>query len=178
MMAQVGEVAKDANVAEKTSSPVYGRTNYFVLDTPFGSAAWNTVASHEIATVTGCVRMRVVAECNQTVTAAGETATLALGTEKATGGIIAAAIVAAGSDDGNSLQATDVWFDTTPAPADSNGVVAYTSGMIDKVVVGGLDVGYTVGAAALTGGCIRWHIWWEPLDATGNVAAGAGGGLN
>ena len=50
-----------------------------------------------------------------------------------------------------------------------------TSAIFDVVVIGGVDVGYTIATNAGTTGDITFHIWWTPLDATGAVTAGAGG---
>ena len=49
--------------------------------------------------------------------------------------------------------------------------------ILDKVVSGGLDVGYEITGAALTGGSLEFHCVWVPLDDNGLVEAGAGGTL-
>ena len=51
------------------------------------------------------------------------------------------------------------------------------STVCDIVLVGGVDVGYTIGTNAGATGTLKFHIWWTPLDATGAVTAGAGGTL-
>ena len=57
----------------------YNNPNYLAITADFTSATWNTVATHEILTVTGLVRLYVVAEV--TGNGAGATATIELGNE-------------------------------------------------------------------------------------------------
>ena len=49
--------------------------------------------------------------------------------------------------------------------------------ILDKIVSGGLDVGYEITGAALTGGVLVFHCVWVPQDGDGLVEAGAGGAL-
>ena len=44
-------------------------------------------------------------------------------------------------------------------------------------VSNGLDIGYEIKGEALTTGTLVFHCVWEPLNAPGAVAAGAGGAL-
>jgi hypothetical protein len=44
-------------------------------------------------------------------------------------------------------------------------------------VINGLDIGYEITGAALTGGVLVFHCVWEPLNDSGLVEAGAGGTL-
>lgn len=153
---------------DAAAEPSYTHTNYLAVTTGTfdTSGVWSTVASHEIATVTGAVKMRILAEC--TALLDGATATIELGTANNTAEIIA-------QTTGTDLDATEIWSGATP---DVECLVGAGNAILEVVVIGGTDVGYTVGTAALTAGTIIFHIWWTPLDATGAVAAGAGGSLS
>lgn len=141
--------------------------NYLSVTADFTSATWNTVAAHEIATVTGMVHLVIIPEVTGAPTSAGSAATLVLGDETTTNSIIAAT-------DAENLATGEVWFDTT----DTRTLAAKSIfEKTDVVVGGGKDIGYTVGTEALTGGSIVFHMWWWPISSTGAVAAGAGGAL-
>lgn len=145
----------------------YNSANYLAVTADFTSATWNTAAAHEIATVTGAVRMLILPQCTGTLTSAGGAATLILGDETTTNSIIA-------SSDAEALAAGEWWADTTITRT----ILTRTLLNGLEIVVGnGKDIGYTIGTEALTGGSIVFHIWWVPIDATGAVAAGAGGAL-
>lgn len=141
----------------------YNRANYFAVTADLTSATWNTVAAHEIATVTGAVRVRILPICTSDVTSGGAI-TFILGTETTTNGMIA-------STDGTTIDAGEAWLTTTPSHLHAKTAV------LDFIIAAGQDIGYTIGSNAATGGTIVFHVWWEPLDATGAVAAGAGGVL-
>jgi hypothetical protein len=141
----------------------YGAVNYLAVPVDLTSGTWNTVASHEVFTVTGAVRMRILAEVTSDCTSAGGTATIKLGVAGATAGFIAAT----GEDD---LDVGEAWVDATPTETYGN----FSSLVLDKVVLGGLDVGFEIENEAFTQGAITFHCWWEALNSTGALAAGAG----
>jgi len=147
------------------SEPSYNHANYIALSVDLTSATWNTQAAHEILTVTGAIKLRVLVECTEALTGAG--ATIELGTANNTAEIIA-------QTTGTDIDATEIWKDATP---DVETVVGANTGIREAIVVGGTDVGYTVGTAALTDGTLIFHIWWTALDATGAAVVGAGGAL-
>ena len=175
------DVATHLDIILAGTAPSYYRPNeatyygYFTVEPGAfdTTGTWSTVASHEVITVTGAVRIRMLIECTTTLTDAGNTSTLALGTEGATTTWIGSTS-AGGSGTANQLDATDVWVDTSPEELET---VGYATAVLDFIVVGGKDVGYTIGSQALTGGVLVFHVWWEPLDSTGLCAAGAGGPL-
>ena len=150
----------------KQNSDTYNNDNYLTVTADLSNATWNTVASHEIFTVTGLVRVRLVAEVTGTGDdTSGNTSTIQLGTATATNGWIAATEV-------DDLAAGEVWADATPTETDGN----YSSLVFDKVV-NAVDIGYEIAGEAATAGTIVFHLWWQPLNATGAVVAGAGGAL-
>lgn len=146
--------------------------NYFSVSADMSSATWNTVASHEIATVTGMVHMIIIPECTETLVDAADAAYIQFGYEGLTTALIAS--TGAAGVGGNAIAAGEIWIDATPAD-----VFALTSNVraLDVVVNGGLDIGYEITGAALTEGTMVFHVFWEAINATGAVVAGAGGTL-
>jgi len=159
-------IATLQTVVKGTDGLDYGASNYIGVTVPMNSATWNTAASHEILTITGMVRVKIIAECTATLTDSGNAGTIQLGVEGATSAFIA-------STDSDDIVTGDLWYDATP----TLGVDTTSSVVIDKIIAGGLDVGYEIGGEALTGGTLVFHCWWTPLNATGAVVAGAGGTL-
>jgi hypothetical protein len=144
----------------------YNNPNYLAVTIDLTSATFNTVATHELFTVTGLVRMRVVAEVTTTGDdTSGNTSTIQLGTEDATDGWIAATEV-------DDLAAGEIWADATPTETNGN----YSSLVFDKVV-NGVDVGYEIAGEAATDGVIVFHCVWEPINSTGAVVAGDGSAM-
>ena len=138
------------------------QANYRKVTADFSSATWNTVATHEILTVSGPNRVIIIPECTTALTSGGA-AELELGVEGDTDAFL-----------GNTL-ATDIdqneyWLNATPAAVFSK------SAVVDQIV-NGLDVGYEVTVAALTGGVIDFHIWTIPLAESASVVSGSGGSL-
>lgn len=159
-----GSLLERSEVLLQVSPPFYNRPNYFLVSVDYSNATWNTVASHEIVTVTGTVRLRILAQCTTSLVGAG--ATIELGTANNTAEIIAQTAAP-------NILATTIWRSAAP-DVECN---AYATAMTDTVVVGGTDVGYTIGTAALTSGAITFHVWWDALNSIGVCAAGAGGAL-
>lgn len=168
-------IAIDANVdtIEEASEPAYDHPNYIALSVDLTNATWNTAAAHEILTVTGNVRLRIMVECTETLTDGADGATLTLGDEITAAGMIASTS-AAGAGAANQLDAGEFWIDATPADVSP---VALSSAILDFVVLQGADVGYTIGGEALTDGTLIFHMWWTALDSTGAAVVGAGGAL-
>jgi len=163
----VAEIA--ASGAISTSNPSYTNANYLAVSTGTldTTGVWSTVAAHEIAVVTGCVKMLIIAECTVSVASVGDNGTIALGDETTTNSIIAASTLGSGV-----MVAGELWVDATLTRT----ILTQTQlNAVTFVVANGKDIGYTVATNALASGTIKFHIWWTPLDATGNVTAGAGG---
>lgn len=146
-------------------------SNHIAVTATMTSATWNTAASHEVFTVTGAVRMWIWILCTDTLTDAADAADIQFGVAGATDAFIGA--TAAAGKGGAAIAAGEIWCDTSPAETYGNA----SSLILDKVIVGGLDVGYEITGAALTGGVLVFHCVWVPLDNDGNVVAGAGGSL-
>ena len=138
----------------------YKKLNYLSVTADFTLSDWNTVASHEIFQVTGTVHMILVPVCLTDITSGGAI-TIILGTETTTNAMLS-------STDATAIDTGEIWLSTTP-----NHYYAKSS-VIDCVITGGKDVGYTIGTNAATGGSMIFHCWWEPISSDGNVAVGLG----
>jgi hypothetical protein len=133
------------------------------------SATWNTAASHEVFTVTGLCRLKLWIECGTSLTDAADGASIQFGYEGATNGIIASTTAATA---GSGLVTDELWYDTSPTTK----MDTYGNCVMDYVL-NGLDVGYEITGAALTGGSLNFYCVWEPLESGASVAVGAGGTL-
>lgn len=142
-------------------------SNYFTLATSFSSATWNSVASHEIATVTGLCRLRIVPECTTTLVGGANA-----GTGEISLGIADSTALGLAATTADNIDAGDIWG--TSATTHNKGISF--SNAVDIVSLAD-DVGYTVATSALTAGVLTFHIWWEPLEVSAGVVAGAGGAL-
>jgi len=155
----------------KGSAINYNAVNYLAVTADMSSATWNTEATHEVFTVTGAVRVRILIECTETLTDVADLPQIQFGYSGATTALIGA--TGAAGQGGNTIEAGEFWFDTSPA--DTYG--AFGTAIFDQVV-NGTDIGYQItNGAALTDGTLVFHCWWEPLNATGTVAAGTGAAL-
>lgn len=149
----------DQSAAANITNP-----NYISVSVDLSATTWKSVASHEVFTVTGLVRVQTWVECTENVTSGGA-ATIQYGVEGVTNTLI-------DSTDATALAANDLWYDTSPAT-----VYDTFANVVKDYVINGLDIGYEIGTAATTNGTLVFHCVWEPLNSTGNVAAGAGGAL-
>jgi hypothetical protein len=132
------------------------------VTTPMTVAAWNTIATHEVFTVTGDVHVILLPLITTSLVGAGLTATL--GVEGALTALVDTTLLA-------TLLAGTAWLAQTP-------LTNYAlSSLIDRIIVGGLDIGYQIAVAAATAGSLTFHCWWEPLTVGSTVVAGAGGPL-
>lgn len=136
---------------------------HIAVTADMANATWNTQTTHEVFDVTGRVRARILILCAVNIAGAGS---IQFGYAGVTNAFVA-------STAGTDLDVGDIWIDATPT--ETNG--AFATMVTDRVVPNGLDIGYEITVAALTGGSLVFHCWWEPLDALGNVVAGAGGVL-
>lgn len=155
----------------RTSFDNFSNPNYLAVSTGTfdTTGVWSTAASHEIATVTGMVRMLIIPECTASVSSVSDTGTIALGDETTGNSLIAASTLGAGV-----MVTGELWVDATLTRT----ILTQTQlNAITFVVANGKDIGYTIATNAASGGSMKFHIWWVPLDATGAVVAGAGGTL-
>jgi hypothetical protein len=148
-------------------NPSVGHPNYLsVTATLTAAGPWEQVATHEVFTVTGLVRMRMWIECTTTLEDAADAARIQFGHSGATNAFIASTAAATA---GATLISTGTqWCDTSPAAVDT-----YSAGVMDYVIKDN-DVGFEVTGADFTAGVLVFHCVWEPLSSTGSVVAGPG----
>lgn len=106
-----------------------------------------------LLTVTGVVELAVVAVCS--VDFAGGTATLELGTDTNSAGIIAQTTA-------TDIVENEIWHDASPDAS-----VEASSVITRKIVAE--DVIFTVGTADISAGTLKLFIFWNPISADGNV---------
>lgn len=106
-------------------------------------------------TVTGTVKLKLLAICNTNL--AGASATLEVGTALSTAGLIAQSTA-------TDIDANDIWHDTSP---DSS--VEASTVLTERIVSD--DVIQTVGTANITAGVITYVALWYPLTKGSRVTA-------
>jgi ABC-type nitrate/sulfonate/bicarbonate transport system substrate-binding protein len=133
-------------------------------------AAWNTVATHEVFTVTGMVRAQVYYLVTTQVGSAGA-AQIAFGVAGGTGAFAAAQVV-------TGLAAT-VFAMPGGTVDTATEYVAYQSGgtIAADVILSEVDLGYEVSVAALNAGVIKAVCFWTPISSDGLIVAGTGAAL-
>lgn len=151
------------SVAGREQAISVNAPNHIAVTVDLSSATWNTMATHEVFTVTGFVRMRLWVFCTESV--------LGLGGGRITiqddnmAGWFGGAVDFSGILAGNMFAA--------------NGIVNLSNsadGFVDKFNAGS-DVGYDIAVDPATDGTLIFHCVWEPLSAGATVVAGAGGPL-
>jgi len=123
-----------------------------------------SIDEHEVLTVTGLCEIEIVVHCTTNIAGGGS---VQLGVGGATDALI-------GSTNGTDLDATDLWYDTTPTTA-----YAITGDTKFSLITDGLDVGYEISAGTLTSGVLKFEMKWKPLEdgAYCLAAAGAAGAI-
>lgn len=172
-----GRITQMLGRFEGAALPAYDTSHYLAVTVDFdgttGAGHWGLSGeTDEVLTVTGAVRIRLLMECTDTCTGTdGGTIALWAGTSEDV--ILAATVINTEGADNTNLDSGEIWLDTSPTEHTAIGA----SGFFDFVVVGGLDVGLDCQVQDIADGTIVFHVWWTPLDATGNVVAGGGGTL-
>jgi len=148
----------------------WGRHRVVKVTIPFTSATWNTVATHEVFTVTGVVRAMCIFHVTSSLTSGGA-ATISFGLQTA-GTSYAAAQTYTNLTTGNMV---------SPGGTVTTGIRTYTFLLHQTnnadLVISEDDIGYAIASAALTGGTIDAYCFWAPVSEGGLVVAGAGGAL-
>ncbi len=136
--------------------------NRVAVNVDFSSATWNTVAVHEVFTVSGVVRATILPYISTALTANGS-GELLFGTSANTSAFIAATSA-------NNFIANTIWLSTTGA---SN----FTKTSVIDQVLSGVDVGYEILVEGPTAGNLNFAAWWEPVVSGSTLTAGAGGAM-
>jgi hypothetical protein len=141
---------------------VYDSPNYLQVPITFAALTTGAVGTHEILTLSGMVRLRILVECLTNLAGGGS---IQLGVAGTTNSFIA-------STTATDIDSGEIWIDATPTETNGN-----TSSLIlDKIVCGGLDVGYEVTGDTITSGALIFHIWYELLNGSAAVVVADGTG--
>jgi len=151
-------------------NPHQNRPNKIAKSVDFSNATWNTAASHEVFTVTGTIRGRLIIRCTSTLTDAADGASIQMGVAGATNALIAS--TGAAGAGGVTITSGNLWFSIAPANYGLSSSV-----VIDFIVSNGTDIGYEITGAALTGGTLEFDLYYEALNSTGAVVLGDGSAL-
>lgn len=141
--------------------------NVIAVTATLSSATWNTVASHEVANVSGLNRVRIIPYCTTNLVGGANagSGTLTFGDASSASRLITATTA-------STIDADEIWVTSST----THEKVINHSAIFD-VITDDQDIGYTIGTSALTAGVLIFVIASEPLEATATVAAGAGGTL-
>lgn len=151
--------AGNITMVSNFTNVVNNEETYLTKTVDFSTAANSSIGTHELFAVTGNVRMKLLAQCTETLVNASGAAVIALGTDASTSAFIGGTSV-------GLINSGEVWGSSSPATKQG----AYGTVVLDKVVLGGLDVGYEVAGSSVSAGIVIFHCWAMPLDATGAVA--------
>lgn len=149
------------SVAGREQALSVNAPNHIAVTVDLSSATWNTVATHEVFTVTGAVRMRMWVECTESLAGDGKIA------------VVSESAASVFPDHSvNSVDAGHLLTLTGTSTSDSDFPVF----VADKIV-NGHDIGLKNINDPATDGILIFHCVWEPLSAGATVVAGAGGPL-
>lgn len=140
----------------------YNSPRYLTASIDFTDSQWNTVATHEVFTVTGTVRVKVFVVCTETL----------IGDNHIQFGIAGASDAYIAQTTKTDIATGEIWHDASP----DNGEEDF-SDTIDDVIIVELDIGYEVITAVATDGTLVFYLWWVPISSDGAVVVGAGGTL-
>lgn len=123
----------------------------------FAAGTTGSVATHEIITVTGDVRMLILPVCTVDVTGSGA---VQFGTASDTDLYVT-------QTPGSNIDTGELWVEAG---------LSATGNPLDVIVTGGTDVGYEVTTDTLTAGTVVFYIWWKPILNGGSIATADGTG--
>lgn len=147
--------------------PALGQ-NVLRVTIDFALAAWNTIATHEVFTVTGLVKATVFYRVTGNA-AAGAGGLVSFGRE--------GALTAFAAAQGFANLTTGNIVIPGATIAAFLGANAYAVDGDADTIIEGLDLGYEITVAAFTGGTIEAVCFWTPISSGATVVAGAGGAL-
>lgn len=143
----------------------YNSKNYIPVTVDLSEEGWDEVATHELLTITGLVKLTIIPEVTvEGDDTTGNTATICLGHASDSDNFIADTQV-------DDLAAGEVWLDATPTE-----VAGDLSSIISKYV-NNVDVGYELKGEEPIAGTIIFHCWWQPINSSANVVASDGSAM-
>lgn len=126
----------------------------------YAAGTTGAASAKTIFTVTGIVRVRLVAKCTATLTSGG-TPTIEVGTAINTAGLLPQITNA------TSLAANELWHmqdGTTDSSVELESATALT-----KLV--SQNIQELIGTTTVTGGSVEYSLLWQPVSADGMVVA-------
>lgn len=157
--------------AAKQPNFVFGDQDPVIATADLSLAAWNTVATHRMFTITGAVQIAIVYKITETI-ASGGALTMDFGYLPAIGVAYSAAAILLASLVADRLivpaGATGTVFNISAFPNLNAGLI-----MLGTLAIGN-SAGYRINVAAATDGTIVARAYWMPLEAGATVVAGDG----
>jgi hypothetical protein len=129
--------------------------NKLSKEVTFVAGTTGAVATKPIVTVTGVVALSIFAVNTGASTVTGATATIEVGTEISTAGLLPTLIA-------TTWASREIWHDATT----DNSIEL--SSVIKQYIVT-QSVSYTIKVAAITDGTVTFFIAWTPISPDGNV---------
>ena len=130
----------------------------------FAGGTTNAIGDHDgtndpfdIFTVTGDVKVKVIAVCTTSLT--GDSSTLEVGTTLSTAGIIALTTC-------TDIDAGMIWHDATPDVD-----MELSSVVKEYILADGADIIGTVKTANITAGVIKFTVMWKAVSRNGDLIA-------
>lgn len=144
---------------------------YLTVSVDLASATWNTVGTHEVATVTGDIEVVTAVGCSTPSPDAADNISY---------GIAGSTSFFIGATARNSISANEFWLTTTgssAAAAVSIDGIAATSHLKRATIKNGTDIGYQIYTSAATQGKLDFYFWISKISSGADIVAGAGGSL-
>lgn len=160
-----------AELEKKTDSMEEGMLKIpdLTLEVDFSSATWNTVATHELFTVTGLVHCKLLMCCTEDLAGAGN---LQIGHALDTD-LFQVSTAQVDFDIGELINVAG-----TPTLTCAPLLDGFTAnGAIRDFIIYDTDIGLEITGAAATAGKIIFCLWWSAIITGSSVTFGAGGVL-
>lgn len=137
-----------------------GKWNACTKSITYAAGSTGAASAKTIFTVTGVVRVRIVAKCGTTLTSGG-TPTIQVGTATTGAGLLPQVANATGIAAGEMWHMQDGTVDAS--------VETESSAFITKLV--SENIKETIGTTTITGGVLTYSLFWQPVSADGTVVA-------
>lgn len=150
------------------SAANFGYENRLVVNVDFEQAAWNTVASHKVFSITGAVVAFVIFRVTETLTSGGA-AQISFGRQSDTDSYAAAQVI-------TNLTA-GVLVNPGASTTQARGLGVFRAAgttPADSVLSSIANYGYEITVADLTNGSLECICYWTPISEGATVVAGTG----
>lgn len=154
-MAMTGQNTGDYAVANDAA-----RWNACKKAITYAAGTTGAIATATLFTVTGTVRVKMIARCTATLTSGGA-ATIEVGTTINTAGLLPQVANA------TTIAVDEIWH-MGDGTVDSS-VELESAGMLTKLV--STDIKQKIAAFTITGGSLEYYVLWQPISPDGTVVA-------